>query len=132
MAAATSEQGMYGERARNVWLANKECTAYIRSFYFSVSTGSKRSPCFLTRARTSSGEKRNASGSPRFQSFSNSAHVSGVEICGLGVARGEYTDTVVLCSSFWLQAVSELFLRGACYNFLMAAGMSAARIGSAE
>src|SRR3712207_8878580 len=51
------------------------------------------------------------SGSPAFRACSTSAHVTGVDTVGRTLARSEYTHTVVLCSSFWLQSISTLPVR---------------------
>src|SRR3954447_4055000 len=71
-----------------------------------VSTGPNRSPSRSTRARTSSCSNTSSDGSPASRQASTSSHATGVETVGLSFARSEYTFTVVLCSSFWLQSTS--------------------------
>ena len=44
----------------------------------------------------------------RRDAASTSSQVTGVETVGRSFARSEYTLTVVLCSSFWLQSISTL------------------------
>ena len=41
-----------------------------------------------------------------FNVFSTSSQVTGVDTVGCSRARSEYTETVVLCSSFWLQSTN--------------------------
>ncbi len=57
-----------------------------------------------------------ASNTSRLASFflsarSTSSQVTGVETVGCSRARSEYTATVVLCSSFWLQSTKTLPVR---------------------
>src|SRR5215216_4108861 len=81
------------------------------SLCFSFRTGSNRSPCLSTRFSTSLASKRRMSGSERLSARSTSFHSTGVETVGCSLARSEYTETVVLCSSFWLQSTSTLPFR---------------------
>src|SRR4029077_18930449 len=81
-------------------------TSDLGSFCFFLRTGSKRSPCLATRARTCSDSKTRSLGSPALKHFSTSVHDTGVETVGRWRARSEYTLTVVLYWSFWLQSIS--------------------------
>src|SRR5258708_5201427 len=78
----------------------------LGSFCFFLATGSKRSPSLATRLRTCSQSKTSRLGSFAFKHFSTSSHVTGVETVARARARNEYTLTVVLYSSFWLQSIS--------------------------
>ena len=55
--------------------------------------------------------RRAAAGSPLSRQSRTSSHVTGVDTVGRSRARSEYTQTVVLCSSFWLQSMKTLPLR---------------------
>src|SRR5215472_16234705 len=59
------------------------------SFCLSLSTGSKRSPSSSARFNPSSEMKTNLSGSPFLRQSSTSCQVTGVEIVGRSLARGE-------------------------------------------
>src|SRR5438552_5516357 len=77
----------------------------------SFSTGSKRSPIFSTRARTLSERNFRRSALFFFRQLATSSQVTGVETVGSSLARSEYTQMVVLCSSFWLQSTNTFPLR---------------------
>src|SRR4029077_12344837 len=64
-----------------------------------------------TRARTCSESKTSRDGSPDLKHRSTSSHDTGVETVGRARARREYTLTVVLYWSFWLQSISTRPLR---------------------
>src|SRR5215472_11830561 len=78
------------------------------SFCFSFRTGWNRSPICSTRCSTASESKTRKSGSRASRQPATSSHVTGVETVGRSRARSEYTLTVVLYSSFWLQSISTL------------------------
>src|SRR6266851_2174872 len=77
----------------------------LGSFCFFLMIGSQRSPCLATRARTWAESNTSRLGSFFFRQFSTSSHVTGVDTVGRARARSEYTFTVVLYSSFWLQSM---------------------------
>ena len=52
--------------------------------------------------------KVRSAGSREAATASTSSHPTGVEAVGVSRARSEYTQTVVLCSSFWLQSMKTL------------------------
>src|SRR5205823_4468656 len=83
----------------------------LGSFCFSFWTGANRSPSASTRLMTSGASKRRALASFFFSAASTSSQVTGVDAVGSSRARSEYTLTVVLCSSFWLQSMKTLPLR---------------------
>src|SRR5664279_295095 len=96
--------------------ASNRCSASSGGiFCFNFSTGSNRSPYFLARANTSSDSNTSKVGSPFLRQFSTSSHFTGVETVGRSFARNEYTHTVVLWSSFWLQSTSTLPVRSAFF-----------------
>src|SRR5713101_788776 len=78
----------------------------LGSFCFFLITGSNRSPSFSTRLRTWSESNTSFVGSPAFKQRSTSSQDTGVETVGRDRARSEYTLTVVLYWSFWLQSIS--------------------------
>ena len=84
-------------------------TARAGSSCWSSSTPAKRSPCSRDAGEhLVGGERERRSGSPASSAASTSSQRSGVETVGRSLARSEYTQTVVLCSSFWLQSTSTL------------------------
>src|SRR5207253_5930778 len=86
---------------------------FFGSLCFSFSTGSKRSPSFSTRARVLSERNFRTSALFFFRQLATSSQVTGVETVGSSLARSEYTQMVVLCSSFWLQSTNTFPLRTA-------------------
>ena len=60
---------------------------------------------------TSGASKLSASPSPLSRASATSPQYTGVDTVGVSRARNEYTLTVVLCSSFWLQSMKTLPLR---------------------
>src|SRR5262249_51622093 len=62
---------------------------FFGSFCFSLSTGSKRSPFFSTRARTWSERNFKRSAFFFFEQLATSSQVTGVETLGSSLARSE-------------------------------------------
>src|SRR6266571_4489482 len=104
-------------------LYNLRCICVHHSFHFlgsfclSSSIGSKRSPSFSTRARTLSERNFRRSAFFFFKQFSSSSHVTEVETVCSSLARSEWTQMVVLSSSFWLQSTNTFPLRTVCDMF---------------
>jgi flagellar motor switch/type III secretory pathway protein FliN len=81
------------------------------SFCFIVKTAANRSPARSTRSSAASGENTSPRSSSSSTAAPSSSQVTGIETVGTSRARIEYTHTVVLCRSFWLQSTNTLFFR---------------------
>ena len=68
-------------------------------------SGAKRSPSLSMRRSTSAVSKRRMRDPSWRHTACTSAGVTGVETVGVGMARTEYTATVVLAEWFWLQSM---------------------------
>src|SRR5207237_1249007 len=87
------------------------------SFCFRESSGAKRSPRRSTRRKAASASKESRKGSFARMHSRTSSQVIGSETVGRSRARSEYTQTVVLCGSFWLQSTRTFAERSDFFMF---------------
>src|SRR5579863_957799 len=124
--AAVGEAGVLRARLRDRWFSSAWAAISTRSgcsaagaiaalrsgnFCFNSSSGSNRSPIFSKRDMTFGASNTSKPASFFLSARSTSSQLTGVDAVGCSLARREYTATVVLCSSFWLQSTKTLPVR---------------------